>query len=330
MTMRDVARLAGVSSAAVSRYLNGGYISKEKAERVRAAIEETGYTPSSQARALRTGSNRLIGVIVPKINSESVSRITAGIGQVLRERGYQMLLANTENHAERELTYLDLFQSYPVDGIILVATVLTDAHREVLSQVRVPAVLLGQDLPGVSCVYYDDFDAARDLARAVAASHAGEIAYIGVFRDDAAAGAAREDGFAAGLADAGRDLPADLRREGTFTVDSGHACARDLLAAHPDLSFIACATDTMAAGALRALAEARPGIEAARHVSGFGDNELLRAITGGIATVHFSYLTSGIEATAMLLDTIETGRGEERHLQLGYELMGPIAPGDLR
>lgn len=323
MTMRDVAKLAGVSSAAVSRYLNGGYISKEKAERVRAAIAETGYTPSHQARALRTGSNRLIGVIVPKINSESVSRITAGIGQVLRERGYQMLLADTENHAERELTYLDLFQSYPVDGIVLVATVLTPAHREALLAARVPVVMVGQDMPGVSCVSHDDYHAAFDLARAIARGHEGDVGYIGVLREDAAAGAGREDGFEAGLAAAGRGLPADLRREGSFTVESGYEAARDLIAAHPGLAFIACATDTMAAGAYRALAEAGAAEAAARHVSGFGDNVFLRAITGGIPTVHFSYLTSGIEGTTMLLDAIDAGGAEERHLRLGYELILP-------
>ena len=81
--MKDVAELAGVSSAAVSRYLNGGYISADKAERIKQAIEQTGYVRSNQARALRTGSTKLIGVIVPKINSESVSRITAGIGKCL-------------------------------------------------------------------------------------------------------------------------------------------------------------------------------------------------------------------------------------------------------
>ena len=76
--MKDVAELAGVSNAAVSRYLNGGYISADKAERIKRAIEQTGYVRPNQARALRTGSTKLIGVLVPKINSESVSRITAG------------------------------------------------------------------------------------------------------------------------------------------------------------------------------------------------------------------------------------------------------------
>ena len=86
MTNQEIAQLAGVSSAAVSRYLNGGYVSEEKKEQIRKVIEETGYQPSAQARMLRTKKASLVGVVVPKINSESISRITAGIESVLAER----------------------------------------------------------------------------------------------------------------------------------------------------------------------------------------------------------------------------------------------------
>ena len=78
MTIKEIAKLAGVSSAAVSRYLNGGYVSDEKKEQIKKVIEETGYQPSAQARMLRTKKACLIGVVVPKINSESISRITSG------------------------------------------------------------------------------------------------------------------------------------------------------------------------------------------------------------------------------------------------------------
>ncbi|MFR7444474.1 MAG: LacI family DNA-binding transcriptional regulator [Sellimonas intestinalis] len=83
MTIKEIAQLAQVSSAAVSRYLNGGYISEEKKERIRAAIEKTGYHPSAQARNLRTKRARLIGVVAPRLSSESVARVTDGIGEVL-------------------------------------------------------------------------------------------------------------------------------------------------------------------------------------------------------------------------------------------------------
>ena len=127
MTIKEIAQLAGVSSAAVSRYLNGGYVSGEKKDKIRKVIEETGYQPSAQARILRTKRACLVGVVVPKINSESISRITAGIESVLSTRGYQMLLASTDNDPAKELTYLKLFESYPVDGIILIGTVIAEA-----------------------------------------------------------------------------------------------------------------------------------------------------------------------------------------------------------
>lgn len=134
MTIKEIAQLAGVSSAAVSRYLNGGYVSEEKKEQIRKVIEETGYQPSAQARMLRTKKASLVGVVVPKINSESISRITAGIESVLAERGYQMLLAGTDNTPAKEVEYLRLFENYPMDGIILVGTMFTAGHLEIFKR----------------------------------------------------------------------------------------------------------------------------------------------------------------------------------------------------
>ena len=161
MTIKEIAQLAQVSSAAVSRYMNGGYVSEEKKERIRAVIEETGYRPSVQARTLRTKRACLIGVIVPKINSESISRITEGIGQILAKSGYQMLLTITNNNSSKELEYVDLFEAYPVDGIILVGTVLTRAHKKKLKECKVPIVVIGQYTKETSCVYHDDYGAAK-------------------------------------------------------------------------------------------------------------------------------------------------------------------------
>ena len=95
MNIKEIARRAGVSSAAVSRYFNNGYISGEKQEAIRKVVEETGYRPSIQAQTLRTRRTRMIGVIVPKVASASIGRIVEGILSVLNESEYQMLLAVT-------------------------------------------------------------------------------------------------------------------------------------------------------------------------------------------------------------------------------------------
>ena len=192
MTIKEIAQLAGVSSAAVSRYLNGGYVSEEKKEQIRKVIEETGYQPSAQARMLRTKKASLVGVVVPKINSESISRITAGIESVLAERGYQMLLAGTDNTPAKEVEYLRLFENYPVDGIILVGTMFTAGHRKFLKETKVPVVVIGQRTSHANCIYHDDYGAGKAMGQAVAGFSKKGVAYIGVTRDDKAAGAARD------------------------------------------------------------------------------------------------------------------------------------------
>ena len=85
---------------------------------------------------LRTKKACLIGVVVPKINSESISRVTAGVEKVLSERNYQMLLAGTDNTPVKEIEYMRLFENYPVDGIILVGTMITAEHRRFLKDPR--------------------------------------------------------------------------------------------------------------------------------------------------------------------------------------------------
>ena len=327
MTIKEIAGLAGVSSAAVSRYLNGGYISEETKERIRKVIEETGYHPSAQARILRTKRACLVGVVVPKINSESISRVTAGIGQVLSSRGYQMLLASTDNRPEKEIEYLKLFENYPVDGIILIGTVITAEHRKFLKNAKVPVVVVGQYTKYANCIYHDDYGAGKAMGKLAASlnqrSGGGHIAYIGVTRDDKAAGAAREDGFRAGLKSAGVELDGDYVRLSEFRTDSGYNAVLALLEEKDDIDIISCATDTIAAGAIEALhAYEKRGMAHRRvTVTGFGDNQLLKAVSGGIPTIHFGYKTSGIRSAELLLDVIERGEKIPIEMKLGFRLV---------
>ena len=129
MTIKEVARLAGVSPAAVSRYLNGGPLSKEKRERVAQAIEETGYRPNLMAKTMRTGRMRQVGIIVPRIFSESVNQVMDGIAEELLEKDYLTVLGYSDKNKDRELQYLEMMQSNRVAGIILMATTLSDIKK---------------------------------------------------------------------------------------------------------------------------------------------------------------------------------------------------------
>ena len=337
MTIKEIAKLAGVSSAAVSRYLNGGYVSDEKKEQIKKVIDETGYQPSAQARMLRTKKACLIGVVVPKINSESISRITAGIEKVLSERNYQMLLAGTDNTPAKEIEYMRLFENYPVDGIILVGTMITAEYRRFLKESKVPVVVIGQHTKYANCIYHDDYGAGEAMGCAVAAKSRKEIAYIGVSREDKAAGAAREDGFRVGLKRSGKELKDGYYNVAEFTTESGYEKVLELLNEKHDIDIISCATDTIAAGAIEAIhtyagSQIPKNVEdtgsrfryilenTSIQVTGFGDNQLLKAVTGGIPTVHFGYKTSGIRGAELLLDVIERDESIPVEIKLGFRL----------
>lgn len=324
MTIKEIAKLAGVSSAAVSRYLNGGYVSDQKKEQIKKVIEETGYQPSAQARMLRTKKASLIGVVVPKINSESISRVTAGIERVLSERGYQMLLAGTGNQSEKEVEYMKLFESYPVDGIILIGTMITAKHRKFLKETKVPVVVVGQHTRYANCIYHDDYNAGRALGQVVGLKYGDRVAYIGVGREDKAAGAAREDGFMAGLKQAGISLPENRKCIAEFNIESGYRETTKLLEKESEIDVISCATDTIAAGAIKAIHQYREEKSVSREiqVTGFGDNQLLKAVTGGFPTIHFGYMTSGIRGAELLLDVIDRGETIPVEMKLGYQLVG--------
>ena len=128
MKISEIAALAGVSAAAVSRYLNGGSISEEKKQKIKKVIEETGYVPNVAARSLRQQRSNSIGVVVPKINSDSVSNLLEGVSSVLSRSGYLTIFGNAGNDKKQELDYLRMMQEARLAGIVLMGTVLTSAH----------------------------------------------------------------------------------------------------------------------------------------------------------------------------------------------------------
>ena len=320
MTINEIAEMAGVSRATVSRYLNHGYVSQEKRERIKEAIEKTGYQPSTQAQTLRTKKTKLVGVILPKISSDTVSRMVAGISDVLSKRGYQLLLANTNNDIEEELKYLNLFKDNQVDGILFIATIFSARHKKILKECRVPVVILGQRLDGFSCVYQDDFHAALQITERML-RHGRIPAYIGVTDRDEAAGLSRRMGFEAALAAAGIPMRPELMVEGDFSIESGSKNMQSLLEKEPKLDCVFCATDNIAVGAAACLKSAGKQIPRDVQVAGTGDTPIGRYVTPGLTTVHFYYKTSGKEAAAMLVEQMEDGRSVNKELKMGFEII---------
>ena len=321
MNIAEIAKLAGVSSAAVSRYFNDGYISEEKREAIRKVVEETGYRPSLQAQTLRTKKTRMVGVIVPKIASASIGRIVEGILSVLNETGYQTLLALTQNDPKKELEYLSAFNDKQVDGVILAATIFSPEHKRLLREFPVPAVIVGQQLGGHYCVFHDDYHAAYDLTRLILEKGRKKLGYIGAVQKDKAVGAERYRGFRDAVEEAGLESLAENFVIASFTVASGYEKAGELLEKSGKLDGILCATDTMAAGAMQYLREHQIRVPEEILVAGHGDSEMARVTDPPLLTVHYSYEKSGELAARMLLDVLADRETAVKEMKLGYYIV---------
>lgn len=321
MDITTVAKLAGVSRATVSRYLNDGYVSDEKRRAIARVIKETGYIPSRQAKILRTGKTNLIGVIIPKINSASVSRMVAGLSSVFNESQYQMLLANTDNCENKEIDYLRVFtEKDRVDGIILVGTILTPEHERALKNLRIPLIVLGQAFDGFSCVYHDDYHAVREITSHIL-NRGTKPAYIGVTELDIAAGQSRHMGFLDACAEKNLEVPKKAQMESDFSVDSAYLACERLLDVYPEVDTIVCASDSIAFGAITCLREFGRSVPEDVQVTGVGDSDLSKVITPSLTTIHHHYKTSGMEAAKMLIGAMDKEDTIVRDIRMGYELL---------
>ncbi len=327
MKISEIAALAGVSSAAVSRYLNGGSISEEKRLKIKKIIEETGYVPNVAARSLRQRRSNSIGVIVPKINSDSVSNLLEGVSSVLSRSGYLTIFGNAGNDRKQELDYLRMMQEVKLAGIILMGTVLTPAHIKFFNESETPIVVCGQNHPSVSCIYHDDRSAAREIARYVIAKGRRRLAYVGSVEDDLSVGLNRRLGVEDAMREASMNPEELVRTQVLFTVDEGSKGMNGILDGGFQPDGVICATDTLAVGAMKALMERGFRIPEDVSVGGIGGGLAGTVISPALTTVRLFHLESGEKAAGLLLSMIKyslTHSGEKlplTHTMLGYTLI---------
>lgn len=152
-TISDVAKAAKTGKTSVSRYLNGEQhlLSDDLKTRIESAIKQLDYRPSQMARGLKRGRTRLIGLIIADITNPYSVDILSGIEAACREKGFTLLMCNTNNELDQEQHYLDLLQSYQVEGIVVNAVGMNEEGLNRLQQSALPMVLIDRKIPGFAC-----------------------------------------------------------------------------------------------------------------------------------------------------------------------------------
>lgn len=200
-TITDVAALAGVSTATVSRVLgHSGYVSGSARARIEAAIAELDYRPSSVAQSLKQRKTNLVGVIIRDIHHPYYPTLVHGIETQAQEYGYSMILCNGMNDLERETKYFDYLASRSADGIIIASGSFLQKHYEFLRQSRTPIVISNSDTfdPHIPSISSEAKEGARMAGRHLAEAGYERFAYICGPRDLSTA-VLRRDGFIEGV-----------------------------------------------------------------------------------------------------------------------------------
>ncbi len=296
LTILDIARLSGVGKSTVSRVLNQDpNVNPQTREHVEAVIREHGFEPSKSARAMRTNSARLIGIIVSRLDSASENRSVRGMLEVLYARGYDAMLMESEFDPAKIDEHLALLARRGVDGVILFAFSSLDLER--LRPWQDKLILMARDWPQISSVCYDDQGAILQILTRLYAADKRQIDFIGVDPSDATTGALRLQAYQQFCAD--HQLPCRYLT-GTLDVQSGYDLTAKLLT--PATDAVVCATDTLAMGAAKYLQEQQ------RHdvqLTGVGNNPLLHFLFPQTLSVDPGYKQAGRLAAEQLLLQLE-------------------------
>lgn len=302
ITMADIAREAGVAKSTVSRYFNGGYVKDETREKIREVVERTGFEPSAAAQNLKLKETRMIGVVVPTMKSVSTGRLVTSMDLALHEQGYSCLIMTTDHHPEREISSIEYLRSMRVDGIVLIATSISEAHQKIQKNSSIPFLVMGQQFREGTSIIYDDLSAGQTVGKYADEMGHKDIVYLGVTETDQAVGVRRREGVMSALS--GYSVVRHITiEETTFSFEKTRLLVRSLLEKHvPDL-FI-CATDQLALACCKEVRE--KGLRIPEDVSliGFGGYEVSELLTPSLTTIRFENELAGQLCTSTIIRMI--------------------------
>lgn len=308
-TISDVALHAGVSTATVSRVIAGvGYVAAKTREKVNKSITALNYQPSSIAQSLRRQSTSMIGLILTDIQNPFYPEMVRGIEDEVQRRGYSLILCNSADDPEREISYLDFLASHRAAGIIVCADGVLKRHRTKLLSQRAKIILVNvqkedSDLPTVSS---QDFEGGELAAKHLVSCGYPKIIYIGN-ASEKEFGSLRLDGVKRG---AGK-----IKLEIVYSNDTLKAGAEvaDLISKKfkPPYGIVAH-NDLIAIGAMHSLIEKKIKIPQQVGIVGYDDIALSAYVTPGLTTINQNQYDLGIEAMVMLDELIKGGKVKKK------------------
>ncbi|WP_204516537.1 LacI family DNA-binding transcriptional regulator [Brevibacillus fulvus] len=322
-TIRDVAKLAGVSVATVSRVINqNGYVTKDTEQKVRKVIELLHYEPNAVARGLAGKQTGTIAFILPDISNPFFPEVARAVEDVAQAHGYTVILCNSDDEGHKERSYIEVLKKKYIDGIIFASNTMGQEDMQKLYHIDdLPVVALDRAPTNQTCsvIRSKNYAGAQMAVNHLLSIGCRKIAHI---YGPPQFVTARER--LAGYQELVKKFPwysPDLMVPGNFHLDGGMKAAEQLLRAHPDVDGIFAGNDLMALGALKTMS--RLGIRVPEQISICGfDGIALTAVTEPeLTTIAQPIYEMGATAARVLIEKIQGNDTNAQEYELEVELV---------
>lgn len=317
-TVKDVARLAGVSVASVSRTLSGyPHVSPEVRGRVIRAVEELGYRPDKIARSLRLRRTNLIGFCVSSIETVFFTEMARAAEQAAHEHGYNLILCNTEEDPRQENTYLDLLDRHLVTGVILSPAPGEALHLDAYVERGLPIILVNRRIDRLDCssITSNEEEITYECVTQLIQGGRRRIAAITGF-PEASTTKERLSGYRRALRDAGLDPREPLEEYGWSNLRGGYEAAYRLVQGKNPPDALFAFNDLMTQGSIMALQDMGLRWPEEIDVAGFGAFAVAYLYNPPLTLIDQPTHNMGSLAVKLLIDQVENGNDQPQRVVL--------------
>lgn len=313
LTIKDIAREAGVSITTVSRVLNNKEdgTSKETREKVLLVMKDLNYQPNKLARGLVTKRSNMLGLIVPNISNPYFPELCRGAEDEANLRNYSLIICNSDDQSQKEENYLRLLQEQQVDGILLSSkNRLSQTSKDLLQSGRIPYILFdrGDEASNQSGVFLDN-----EKGGYLAGKHLTDLGHTKIAcltgPTEIRNSQQRLTGFQLALAEAGVEIPPSFILVGDFQMETAYKIAKEFLQLN-SVTAIFAGNDLMACGVYRAAHELGIQIPGQLSIIGFDDIPLVTALIPKLTTIRQGTYEMGRKAIELLINELENKSSE--------------------
>ena len=326
VTMRDVARAAGVSRMTVSRALKkDSPVSPETRDRILRVVREMNYVPDQMAGSLTTKKSGFVAVLVPSLNNLHFAITVQTLTEELEQIGQQILLGHTDYSAVREEQLVETMLRRRPEAIVLSYDGHTERTVRLLQKAQVPVVELWErpKAPIGHTVGFSNRAAAMQMTRALIKLGYQNILFLGEADDDFTRGGSRREGFLAAMSEAGLSTESVFRSgKPPLSIEHGAAATPEILQRFPDVDCIFCVSDAPAFGVQSSLLARGVSVPDEIGVAGFGNFEVSRFASPQISTLVVDPTRIGREAGQLIAKLLMFESEHEGMRQIDV----PVAP----